>query len=340
AYYGRLKPEPHFGYFCLFVSFFPQLVAGPIERSQSLLPQLKGLDLATKQQFRQGALLIMWGLMLKIVVADNLTQTITAIYFADSHYSVFMYWLAGLLVSFKIYCDFMAYSEIARGLALFFGVKLSKNFRRPFLAPNIYEFWQRWHVSLTRWIGVYINMPLARRFPKDPQRSLASIVTMTLIGLWHGASWNFVLFGVYHGVLLATWNPASRLASQFLKVGKVVSVVTSRLVLIFVWITGSTMFFIADFDKMIEVFRLMFQMTGASADPSYNIPYKLPLAKALLGLSLLTLYSFVAEYRKIETVDHVAQSTSVLRWTAFLGLSTVILLFGNFEVEDFVYFEF
>lgn len=220
VYLGKIKPERHLGIFCLYVSFFPQLVAGPIERSRALLPQLKSLSLPTLYQFRYGLLLIVWGFFIKLVIADNLTASINSVYFGEAHFSSWIYWLIGALVILKIYCDFMAYSEIARGVGLLFGVKLTLNFRRPLFATNLRGFWQRWHISLTRWVGDYIQIPLLRRYSTEPLRSVVTIITLMIIGLWHGASWNFIIFGLFHGnfiifglfhgLVMVLWNPISK----------------------------------------------------------------------------------------------------------------------------------
>ncbi len=215
VYLGKIKPERHLGLFCLYVSFFPQLVAGPIERSRTLLPQLKSLGLPTLYQFRYGLLLIAWGFFIKLVIADNLSASINSVYFGDEHFSFWVYWVIGGLVTLKIYCDFMAYSEIARGVGMLFGVKLTLNFRRPLFATNLRAFWQRWHISLTRWIGDYIQIPLLRRYPTQPHRSIVTIITLVIIGFWHGASWNFILFGLFHGVVMVLWSLMAKKISIF-----------------------------------------------------------------------------------------------------------------------------
>ena len=345
AYNGRLKPERHFGYFCVFVSFFPQLVAGPIERSQTLIPQLKALGVATREQFRLGVCLIVWGLFLKLVVADNLSDTINGIYFSDTDHAFTLYWLAGILVSLKIYCDFMAYSEIARGLASLFGVKLTINFRRPFLAADLHDFWQRWHVSLTRWIGVYMQLPLSRRYPKEPGRSLTTVATMTAIGLWHGASWNFVLFGLYHGILLALWTPVGNVLKEGVRAPDWLGALFSRLLLGVVIVTGSTMFYIADFDLMTRSLLALFDLssladTGGHVAGLAATPFQFPLAKALVGVLLLTAFSLAAEYARYDVPTAVVATRSLNRWAVLGSVLLLTLVLGNFDVEDFIYFEF
>lgn len=341
AYAGRIKEEKSFGMFCLYVSFFPQLVAGPIERSQSLLPQLKNLGVATVSQFRHGVFLIVWGLVLKLVIADNLTKPANSLYFSDVALPFYYYWFAGLLVSFKIYCDFMAYSEIARGLASLFGVQLTTNFRRPFLARDIHDFWQRWHISLTRWIGVYLQMPLYRKFSSVRARYLVTIFVMTVVGFWHGASWNFILFGLFHGLLLAFWSPVATALCSVFDPGKTIAGLLGRLVLMFVLLLGSAMFYISDGQWLGTVLYRMFDLSSAFAvEYSDGLPYKLFLLKAATGFCLLTIYSLAAEYRKLDMAAWMVAAPSVYRWTGYFGLLFMTALFGNFDVESFIYFEF
>ncbi len=343
VYLGKVKPERHLGYFCLYVSFFPQLVAGPIERSRRLLPQLKSLHIASYYEFRYGLLLIIWGFFLKLVIADNLTAFINSIYFTDTIFPFWLYWLVGGLVTFKIYCDFMAYSEIARGLALLFGVKLMLNFRRPLLANNLRGFWQRWHISLTRWIGDYIQIPLLQRFKSFPQRALITIFTLCLIGLWHGASWNFILFGLFHGIMTVIWSPLANLFRRIFKWNYLIYQYWGRFILALILMFSAPMFYITDIKTLQTILELMLDLKNTFIPISYlhwqfnEIQY---LVEALLGLILLSVYSFIAEYRQIEIADSLAKGGSLFRWSSTVSLLILIFVFGNFASESFIYFKF
>lgn len=341
VYLDKIKPEKHLGYFCLYVSFFPQLVAGPIERSRSLLPQLKSLSRPTLYQFRYGLLLMLWGFFIKLVIADNLTPFINAVYFTEEVFQVWIYWLVGALVTFKVYCDFMAYSEIARGLAMLFGVKLTVNFRRPLLATHLRGFWQRWHISLTRWIGDYIQIPLLRRFPKEPSRSLVTLVTLMIIGLWHGASWNFILFGLFHGTVLVLWGPAVKSLKRLGIYSANHSNAWGRLCLALVLMFSAPMFFIVDTDVLFSVLRNMTGLSG-SADlfSVFKVHGKFLMAQACIGLILLSLFSYRAEYHANDIIECVSHISSVARWLTAIGVGLVILLLGKFSSEPFIYFEF
>lgn len=341
AYEEKIKPEKHLGYFCLYVSFFPQLVAGPIERSRSLLPQVKSLGIATIEQFRFGLLLIVWGLFLKLVIADNLTTFINGILFSGSHHPFWLYWVAGALVSIKIYCDFMAYSEIARGLAQLFGVKLTRNFRRPFFAANANEFWQRWHISLTRWIGVYVQLPLLKRFRSPGSHYFVTIATMTIIGLWHGASWNFILFGLFQGILLSIWKPVGRLLSSWTGLSGTWSRTVSRLLMAIAWIFSGILFYISDTQTLFSTLSAMLNFNELFSTFSIgSLPGKFNLAQALLGIALLSTYSIIAELKNVEMANYLTTSRSLYRWVSVNSIFVLIFLLGNFNAEDFIYFEF
>ncbi len=341
VYLGKIKPERHLGLFCLYVSFFPQLVAGPIERSRALLPQLKSLSLPTLYQFRYGLLLIVWGFFIKLVIADNLTASINSVYFGEARFSSWVYWFIGALVILKIYCDFMAYSEIARGVGLLFGVKLTLNFRRPLFATNLRGFWQRWHISLTRWVGDYIQIPLLRRYSTEPLRSVVTIITLMIIGLWHGASWNFILFGLFHGVVMVLWSPISKCINALCGGRVTDSSVYPRMCLAIVLMFSAPMFYIQDTSLLFSVLNsMLIPFNSFEISQLLVIKGKLMLVKASLGLVLLFLYSFYNEFKQLDFIEEVTILTSYKRWGLSLLIVSSILFLGNFLHEPFLYFEF
>lgn len=202
---GRLAPERQLDTFLLYVAFFPQLVAGPIERATHLLPQLRHPRRVTWHHVTSGASLALWGFWLKLVVADNLAPWVNATYAlpraggASVAFATFAF-------AFQIYADFAGYTAIARGTARMLGISLRENFRMPYVSASPSEFWLRWHVSLSSWLRDYLYIPLGgnRRGPMRTRINL--MVTMLLGGLWHGAAWNFVWWGAWHGALLGLWR--------------------------------------------------------------------------------------------------------------------------------------
>jgi alginate O-acetyltransferase complex protein AlgI len=201
-YRGEIKPTRNFLNYALFVSFFPQLVAGPIERAKNLLAQIENKRVYKKDQFIAGLHLIFWGLFKKVFVADNLGVIVDKV-FSDPSATSFQYIIATWAFAFQIYGDFSGYTDVARGTAKCMGFEIMENFRNPYFATNPSDFWRRWHISLSTWLRDYLYIPLGgnRKGVRKTYRNL--MATMLLGGLWHGAAWNFVIWGGYHGVLLS-----------------------------------------------------------------------------------------------------------------------------------------
>lgn len=202
VYRGRLEPERHPGYFTLYIAFFPQLVAGPIERANDLLPQLKAARQADSRDTEAGLRLLLSGFFRKVVIADFCGTFVTAVYAASDPDGSAVF-AATLLFAVQICCDFAGYSEIAAGSARLLGVKLMRNFDRPYLSGSFREFWRRWHISLGRWFADYVYIPLGGSQKGLPRQLLAALAVFTLSGLWHGAQWHFVVWGLLHGALFA-----------------------------------------------------------------------------------------------------------------------------------------
>lgn len=200
VYRQKDKAEHHFGYFALYVSYFPQLVAGPIERAGRLIPQLRAQTPATDDDIRYAINKILLGYFKKVVVADNLSPYVDQLYGNIPGASGLQYAIAAILFTVQLYCDFSGYTDIAMGSARLMGIRLMDNFDRPFLTKNLSAAWSKWHISLTSWIGDYVFRPWIRSAPDKAK--IITICTFVLIGFWHGPTWNFVLFGLFHGVAM------------------------------------------------------------------------------------------------------------------------------------------
>lgn len=204
VYLGKLKPCRSFASFALYVSFFPQLIAGPIERAGSLIPQIENERSISAIQIREGIHLFIWGLYKKIFIADNLAIIVDASFQNYSSLNALETWLAAYAFAFQLYCDFSGYSNMARGISKMMGFELMVNFRVPFFAVSLLDFWKRWHISLTTWLRDYVYTP---HYFKKKNLYMTTLLVFLLNGLWHGADWNFILMGVYWGttVSVATW---------------------------------------------------------------------------------------------------------------------------------------
>ncbi|MEM7231589.1 MAG: MBOAT family protein [Planctomycetota bacterium] len=206
VYRRRVKPCTNLADFALYVSFFPQLVAGPIERAREFLPQIRGPHRITTERMHDGMWLVLFGLFKKVVIADNLAPIADAIFDDPGSASGIEVLLGVYAFAFQIYGDFSGYTDIARGIAKFLGFDLRINFRQPYFATNPSDFWQRWHISLSTWLRDYLYIPLGGSRGTLMRTARNLMITMILGGLWHGAAWNFVAWGLFHGAILVGYR--------------------------------------------------------------------------------------------------------------------------------------
>ncbi|MCK5082965.1 MAG: MBOAT family protein, partial [Candidatus Omnitrophica bacterium] len=245
VYRGNQKPEKHLGIFALYVAFFPQLVAGPIERSTNLLPQFYQRQRFDLQRIKNGLLLMAWGFFKKLIIADRIAVLVNQIYNNPTDYSGAPLIIATYLFAFQIYCDFSGYSDIAIGGAQVLGIDLMKNFKFPYMAKSVSEFWKRWHISLSTWFRDYLYIPLGGNRVTTQRWFFNIIIVFLISGLWHGANWTFVIWGALHGFYIlfsfVTAKKRQSMASllrldQYPKIwGAVKTFITFNLI-VFAWI--------------------------------------------------------------------------------------------------------
>lgn len=209
VYRGRQRAERHFGIYALYVMYFPQLVAGPIERPQNLLHQFREPKRFDWARFSDGLSLMLWGLFKKVVVADGLALYVNAVYNSADRHNGTSLLLATYFFAFQIYCDFSGYSDIARGASRIYGIELMNNFDTPYFATSIREFWSRWHISLSTWFRDYVYIPLGGNRVSLPRYLFNVLFVFLLSGFWHGANWTFVVWGALHGTYLIIERLAS-----------------------------------------------------------------------------------------------------------------------------------
>lgn len=341
-YRGKQKPEYHFGLFALFVSFFPQLVAGPIERSVNLLPQFREKFSFDYDRIRDGILLMSWGFFKKVVIADRLAEYVNQVYGNPDIYGGLQNILATIFFSFQIYCDFSGYSDIAIGTALIMGYRLMTNFRRPYMAGSIREFWQRWHISLSTWFRDYVYIPLGGNRVAKWRWYFNLFVTFTVSGLWHGAEWTFVIWGALHGfyLMFAIWtenwqqkfNKVSGLASNpaLLKVAQVFTT--------FVLVYISWIFFRAV--NTHDAFLILGKTFSATSTGPINLfHFPVDMYISVIGIIILLTVEILEEkyaiYRKLKFTSYRA-----LKWVTLSIILLTILILGIWEEVDFIYFQF
>ena len=333
VYRGDVQAERNVFNYALFVSFFPQLVAGPIERSGNLLKQLNTVPQTVKLEYRRitnGLTIMLWGFFLKMVIADRLAVMVDRIFGEYYLYQSTALVAAAVGFAFQIYCDFASYSTIAIGAAQVMGFTLMENFNTPYFAVSIKDFWRRWHISLSTWFRDYLYIPLGgNRCPKLRQK-FNLMVTFLVSGLWHGASWNFVLWGLYFWVLL--------LVEKFvlLRWLKRAPGAVGHLYTLFFVLVSWTIFAIEDFGQLGEYLKVMFGLGGAPlADGTlgyYFISY-LPIL-ALAALSSTPLGAKL--YHRLP--QRAAQVTGAAAIIAGLLVCTAYLVDGTYN--PFLYFRF
>ncbi len=330
VYKGKISPEKHFGIFAVYVSFFPQLIAGPIERASNLLPQFFEKHKFDFTRIRDGLLLILWGFFKKIVVADRLATFVNPVYDNPYIFNAPSLLIATFFFSFQIYCDFSAYSDIAIGSAKIMGFDLVKNFRRPYHAQTISEFWQRWHISLYRWFMDYIYIPLGGSRVGTSRHYFNILIVFLISGLWHGANWTFIFWGTLHGFYLILAQIKEKI--KFFSLSKPLKIFLTFSIVNFAWI-----FFRAEsmHEAMIIVKKVMyFDLSGM------NI-FSLDKLSFLIAIwSIIFLESIYFLDKKINILKKVKATNPVLRWSIYYTLIIVILVLGEFRQQAFIYFQF
>lgn len=335
VYRGDLKSTNHFFDFALFVSFFPQLVAGPIVRASELLPQLlQPRTLAFNQTIR-GLYLILFGLFKKVAIADGLAGSVNAIYGASGSVSWIDVVAATLLFTFQIYCDFSGYSDIARGVAKLFGIELMINFNLPYFSKTPSEFWRRWHISLSTWLRDYLYISLGGNRKGNARTYQNLMVTMALGGLWHGAAWNYVFWGIYQGALLCVYRMLGLEAGKKSAAAHPPLLRSLVMMAVFFVLTcyGWLLFRASSFGQIAEFTRILLTDIG-----NFSLSMPKPTLPALLGLPLLVLYELL-EYQA--TTAHFYQRYSALIRGAFYAALTMLIVMGTSNAPaQFIYFQF
>lgn len=337
-YKCELEPRKNIIDFSLFVAFFPQLVAGPIERAKRLLPQIEASRTFSPKLARSALLLILWGFFKKLVIADNVAIIANKTFLLDSPPFPLL-WAGVFAFCIQIYADFSAYSDIARGVARLLGFDLVKNFNHPYLATSPSDFWRRWHISLSNWLRDYLYLPLGGSRCR-PLRNFSNLfITFFLCGLWHGASWNFVLWGLFHGGMIFSHRILKNHISPFIHTIPGIKVV-QLLVMFAITNVGWLIFRETNLDYLLHYLTLSpFQ----SSLEEYQVALFI-FAKVLIYSLPLWVHSFL-EYRHtpyfgiINTPDDSARyflGQSLLSILLFTG----ILLYKSQHPSQFIYFQF
>ncbi|MDB9873636.1 MBOAT family protein [Flavobacteriaceae bacterium] len=348
-YRGSIKSTKNGLAFFSFVAFFPQLVAGPIERASHLLPQFFKTYKFNYNQVKSGLLLIAFGLFKKMVIADRAAVVVNQVYNNPTEYSGVETILATVLFAFQIYCDFSGYSDIAIGTTRTMGFDLTKNFNRPYFSKSITEFWHRWHISLSTWFRDYVYIPLGGSKNGKYKTYANLFIVFVVSGLWHGAAITFLIWGAIHGLIIVLEKATAgfrapiceKLGINQKKVsGKIVYTITTFIIVCFAWI-----FFRAN------TFNDAVLLIGGILKNNYIILftedlYKIGLERnelIILGLSIVSLLVFEIMNKKQKISKVLQEQPIVFRWSVYLLIGFVILIFGvygNNDTSEFIYFQF
>jgi alginate O-acetyltransferase complex protein AlgI len=339
-YKGELKAEHNFFDFALFVSFFPQLVAGPIERAGSLLPQLKTAKSFDYLLAVSGLRLFLWGLFKKIVIADRLGLIVDEVYGNVYAYHDLTLLLATLCFAIQIYCDFSGYSDMALGIARCFGVRLSQNFDKPYFASSLRDFWRRWHITLSCWFRDYVYLPLGGSKKGLEKMFLAILIVFLLSGFWHGANWTFLAWGAAHGLILILEILFTKFVFNFThskNTGiKISTWLLTFLIVLFTWVLfrADSM---ADASYIYQqLFSFNFQWDAQLLDSFYIGKRGLLLA---IGL-IIFLFSIEAADSRWKWSIHFGTWPWYIRWAVYFGTIFLIIVLGVYETRPFIYFQF
>lgn len=335
VYYGRISREKCFTNYVLFCSFFPQTASGPISKASELLPQIKVIHPFRYEQVRTGLQILLWGMFLKVVMADRLGIYVDTVYNNYIHYSGFTCFLASIFYSFQIYGDFAGYSLMAVGIGKCLGYDLVNNFQRPYLATSITDFWKRWHISLTRWLTLYVYIPLGGSRCSRYRHYWNIIVTFLVSGLWHGANWTFVVWGGLHGILQVIEkalgiDPKGKYAkAPFMKRLGIVRILVTFILVNFCWIFFRTPTIKDAWGYISKIFTCA---TGLS-QPIQYIPVVALIFIMLIGKEVMEEFF----PNRFSFFNH---SNIVVRWTSYLFVVMLIVLYGVLDATQFIYVSF
>jgi len=347
VYRGNQKAEKYFGIYALYVMFFPQLVAGPIERPQNLLHQFREKYDFDYNRVTSGLRLMAWGLFKKVVIADRFAIVADTVYNNPEQHNSFSLIVGTIFFSFQIFCDFSGYSDMAIGAARILGFKLMNNFNNPYQSKSIHEFWKRWHISLSTWFRDYFYISLGGNRVTIPRWYLNLFIVFLVSGLWHGANWTFAIWGALHGFYLIFALKTKKIKEKYPAIFffdkiPLLSVITTFVLVAFAWVffranNVHTAFYIAK-----HIF------TGIP-----DLFYKLLSHKTIfepLGLSKGNLVLSVFLILLIETIHYIQSKNNIsevflqkpwyFRWTVYYGLILAILFLGIHENRQFIYFQF
>lgn len=333
VYQGRIKAEKDFLTYALFISFFPSIVAGPINKASLVIPQLKNLRPYFDYGKAVGGLkMLLWGMFMKVVVADRVALYVDTVFPYYMNYTGVTCFVASILYTIQIYADFAGYSLMAIGVGKVLGFELTENFRRPYFAVSVTDFWRRWHISLSTWLKDYVYIPLGGSRCSKLRNYWNIFVTFLVSGIWHGANWTFIIWGIWHGVFQIVEKAIGQQKCEYGWFGKSIKIAITFLLVNFAWI-----FF--RMPTLSDAVGMIGRIFDLSLPKTLYVSGFTDLAFVLFGVILLLLKDVTDEFfpSRFKVMDN---RYTVVRWCSYLLIMVAILLTGVFGADQFIYANF
>lgn len=338
VYRKKMKPVRSFLDYALFVSYFPQLVAGPIMRARNLLPQILSPRVLSLSKFYEGCYLIFWGLFQKVFIADNLAKIVDPVFENGASYNGILVLIAVYAFAFQIFCDFAGYSNIARGLGKCMGFDIMVNFNLPYFSTSPKEFWQRWHISLSAWLKDYLYIPLGGNRGGRLKTCRNIIITMFLGGLWHGASWTFVIWGLYHSFLIIIYRAAAFLRKKIpFSEGLLPGRALFFLKAVFFFHLVCLGWLIFRSESLLQAYNMLQALVF-----NFRFVYFPDLRYTIMQVFFYTCFLLGVQLAQFQRDDllFILKSTTVKRSLFYYIIFYSLLIYGASGSREFIYFQF
>ena len=333
VYYKKQKAEKDFLIYALFISFFPSILSGPINKASLVIPQLRRLRPYFDYGKAVGGMkMLLWGMFMKVVVADRVALYVDMVLPSYENYTGLSCFVASIFYTVQIYADFAGYSLMAIGVGKILGFELTENFRRPYFAVSVTDFWHRWHISLSTWLKDYVYIPLGGSRCSKRRNYWNIFVTFLVSGIWHGANWTFIIWGCMHGVCQIIEKMLNQQKCNYGWFGKSIKIVVTFLIVNFAWI-----FF--RMPTMGDAFGVIGHIFDFTQPMTVEINSKPILAFIVMGTSILFIKDWFDEFAP-SRLQLFNNKRSVVRWTAYVVVMVMILLSGVFDAGQFIYANF
>ena len=333
VYYKREEAEHDFLTYALFVSFFPSILSGPINKASLVIPQLKQLrPYFDYGKAVEGLKMLLWGMFMKVVVADRVALYVDTVLPSYENYTGLSCFVASVLYTIQIYADFAGYSLMAMGVGKELGFELTENFRRPYFAVSITDFWHRWHISLSTWLKDYVYIPMGGSRCSNRRNYWNIFVTFFVSGIWHGANWTFIVWGCMHGICQIVEKIIGQQKCNYGTFGKGVKIIITFLLVNFAWI-----FF--RMPTLGEACRVIARIFDPTLPMKLFLPSNSDILFTVIGITMLILKDFFDEYHPNRLILFDNKKTYI-RWGAYIYVFIMIMLMGVFGADQFIYVNF